>query len=655
MTFSEFLNTTFVENEGVTEEGQWLPKHIAALQEGLRALLKLSGHSDVDISADGTAAYDYVLYKAANSNTWTVKKASEIKPSVDNRPSPNSQNPVSSGGVYVALQDVISAIDAIEQQLEDGVGARTLGELENVADDVDDDNNTDMVLAKESGESQWRRRALSSLFDMSGKFGYVTYENGAFNFFAEEGDATPIQRLQISGTFYNIAITLENGTLPIFTALTGDAHAYISFSAATTAGALGETPSAYPEGYTYVVSIDNGTGYLDKASGTLDEGGVATVDIRQFLATGTNKIRLTVTGDSSGQSKTTALSCTLTDLTLSVVHQWQTPWLENQAYMLTGIQFSGNLVKTLHVKIGETELTRVFNANENYTRTSLSYELGSQYFPAVEESGVHEVEIWLSGGGVETQHITYNIACLLDGDTTPMVVVNNITQAAVNYNNGTLFEFAVVNADSVLIQPVVSLDGTYSLQSLAVNVEEGVTYPYAPALEVEIVSDVVIGQLTATVTPYKEGAAGNAEQVVMDFDNSRAYNATAGAVFYLNAALRSNNEIDKNVIKNAARNASVQEYQATWQGFGWSTDGWTQDEYGHQALVVPARCQLEVADLKPLNAIGTGKTIEMMVRSANIADETTPILFVHDHREQREPRLHPLPDEGGGAGLELLG
>ena len=53
MTFSEFLNTTFVENEGVTEEGQWLPKHIAALQDGLRALLKLSGHSDVDISADG--------------------------------------------------------------------------------------------------------------------------------------------------------------------------------------------------------------------------------------------------------------------------------------------------------------------------------------------------------------------------------------------------------------------------------------------------------------------------------------------------------------------------------------------------------------------------------------------------------------------------
>lgn len=643
MTFSEFLNTTFVENEGVTEEGQWLPKHIAALQDGLRALLKLSGHSDVDISADGTAAYDYVLYKAANSNTWTVKKASEIKPSVDNRPSPNSQNPVSSGGVYVALQDVISAIDAIEQQLEDGVGARTLGELENVADDVDDDNNTDMVLAKESGESQWRRRALSSLFDMSGKFGYVTYENGAFNFFAEEGDATPIQRLQISGTFYNIAIALENGTLPIFTALTGDAHAYISFSAATTAGALGETPSAYPEGYTYVVSIDSGTGYLDKASGTLDEGGVATVDIRQFLATGTNRIRLTVTGDSSGQSKTTSLSCTLTDLTLSVVHTWQTPWLENQAYMLTGIQFSGNLQKTLHVKIGETELTRVFSPSENYTRTSLSYELASQYFPAEEESGVHEVEIWLSGGGVETQHITYNIACLLDGDTTPMVVVNNITQAAVNYNNDTLFEFAVVNADSILIQPVVSLDGTYSLQSLAVNVEEGVTYPYAPALEVEIVSDVTIGVMTATVTPYKNGAAGEAAQVQMAFDNSRAYNATAGAVFYLNAALRSNNEIDKNVIKNAARNASVQEYQATWQGFGWSTDGWTQDEYGHQALVVPARCQLEVADLKPLNVIGTGKTIEMMVRSANIADETTPILsfMTRVNNENRGFILYP--------------
>ena len=129
MTFSEFLNTTFIENDGTTEDGRWLPKHIAALQEGLRQLLQMNGHADVDLSVGGTAVYDYVLFKAANSNTWTVKKASEIKPTVDTNPKQGSNNPVSSGGVYIALQQVIEAIEALENKIErviDGGNARTI-------------------------------------------------------------------------------------------------------------------------------------------------------------------------------------------------------------------------------------------------------------------------------------------------------------------------------------------------------------------------------------------------------------------------------------------------------------------------------------------------------------------------------------------------
>ena len=655
MTFSEFLNITFVENEGITEEGQWLPKHVAALQAGLRQLLQLSGHSDVDVAAGGNAAYDYVLFKAANTNTWTVKKASEIKPSVDAQPTSNSQNPVSSNGVYIVVSELQAAIAAcasasdvvaairriasIEQQLEDGVGARTLGELENVNSNVDESSAGDMVMMMEAGTTEWKKKMVSSLFDLSGKFGDVRFEDGSLKFYADENAQTPIKILQLSGTVYNVIASLENGTESIFSVLTGDEHTYISFSAETTAGGLGETPSEFVENYSYVIAVDSGTGFVDKKSGRFNYGETATEDIRSYLVAGQNRIRITITGDTSTQFKSLMLSGTVTNLVLTMAHAWQTPWYEDAEYNLTNIRLSGNLQKTLHVKIGETELTQVFRPNDNYTTNALTYTIGSENFPA-EESGVYEIEVWLTGGGVSTQHYKYNIMCLMDGDTTPLVCVNNISTAAVNYAGDRLFSYAVVNADSILLQPSVLFDGdTYALTALAVGVMEGQQYDYAPALELDIVNDEVLtGTMTTVVTPYDDGTAGVVESVVQTFDNSHAFNATPGAVFYMNAAQRSNNEVDRDEIKNSATNASVLSYQAVWTRFGWSTDGWAQDEYGHQALVVPARSSVAVAGLTPFAVIGNdGMTLEVMVRSANIADEDTPILtFVSGTGNNRE-------------------
>ena len=476
------------------------------------------------------------------------------------------------------------------------------------------------------------------------KFGHVTFEDGALKFYAKEGDTTPIQQLPLGGTVYNLSVSLENGTTPTFSALIGDEHVYISFSAATTAGALGETPSEFVENYSYVIAVDSGTGFVNKASGTFNYEQTATVDVRQFIVTGSNRIRITVTGGDSHATKSTTITGTLTNLLLTVDHAWQNVWREGVDYSIRGIRFSGNILKTLHVKVGEHELTQGFSASQNYTTTATTYEIGSELFPPldIEEgqavSGVHEIEIWLSGGEAETQHYKFNIMCLLDGDTTPMVCANNIASKAVNFNNDVLYSFAVVNANSVMIQSSVALAGNHQITGIAMSVEEGQTYNYAPSLEVDIVSEITIGTLSSTISPYMTGVLGDEQTITMPFDNSLAFNAEAGAVFYLNAAMRSNNEYDRDVIKNAVPNAAVSEYSATWNGFGWRSDGWTFDEYGHMALVVPARCSVSVANLKPFYSIGEyGATLEMMIRSANIADETTPILsFVSGTGANRE-------------------
>lgn len=481
----------------------------------------------------------------------------------------------------------------------------------------------------------------------AGKFGYVTFSSGALNFFAKEGDQHPIQVLQLSGTVYNVSVTLIN-TESVFSVLKGDGTCPISFTATTTAGALGENPSPYPENYTYVISIDSGTGFVDCFSGSFDEGATATVDIFRFLATGSNRVRITVTGISSEQSKTTSLTGTLTDLTLTLAHDWNTPWYEGSDYTLTKIRFSGNVQKVLHIKVYQgdtfTELTKLYASNENYGTLATTYTISAEEFPPLAiasasgndaESGVHRIEMWLSSGNLETEHTIYNIMCVVADATTdsgfdeaPMVCVNAIAEKAINFGNVALFGYSTLHADSVLIQPVVTVDGRpYSVQSLALNVEDGVVYTFAPALEVSVNSESTSGTMTSIVTPYANGASGDEVSVTQLFDNSLSFQATAGAVFYMNAALRSNNESDKMYIRNEAQNASVARYLGTWNRFGWSSDGWTFDEYGHSALKVPARSSVVVNGFAPFSAIGdSGMTLELMIRCANIADENTPIL-----------------------------
>ena len=502
-------------------------------------------------------------------------------------------------------------IDDIGQKVENG-GVSASGKLSA------EEFNT-LLAAVKSNRQQ--------LGDLPTKFGHAEYVNGAINFYDEEG-GTQLCSLQLVGDSY--VVSVETSVESIFSVLTGDVSTPITISAETTKyESVGDEGSAFPENYTYSVAVDTGTGYVNKiANQALAEGGESTFDARSWLVTGANRIRVSVTGSTSGATKTIVLTANLTNLTLTVAHRWQTPWVEGSGYTLNGIRFAGNLAKTLKIKVADAEpIALNFAANQNYTTTAYSYTIDASMFPASSASGVYQIEIWLEGGGVSTAHKTYNIICLVENDTAPMVCVNEVSAAAVNYMSDKLFAFAVVNADSVMIQPTVTLDGTHVLQALTMSVAEGETYDYAPALEVEIVSETIIGQLQASITPYDMGQSGVTETVTMPFDNSLAFNATAGAVFYLNAAQRSNSEIDKDVVKNAAANAVTPEYAAEWTGFGWASDGWTQDEYGHQALVVPARSTVVVPQLKPLETIdNNGRTVEMLVRAANIGDESEPIL-----------------------------
>ena len=455
---------------------------------------------------------------------------------------------------------------------------------------------------------------------LNGKFGHATYSQGTIYFYDEEG-GTVIDTITLSGTIYSINVALN--VEPVFSVLTGDASKLITFTPTTKAGALGEEGTDFAENYTYIVAIDTGDGYINRFNGTIASGESATVDIRTFLAVGTNKIRISVTGAESSQTKTTILTATLTSLSLSCSHTWYAPWNEGEDYVLNNIYFSGSIPKTLHIKLGETEWTKAYRANENYATIATNYTIPASAFPASSESGVHTVELWMTGEGVSTEHISFNIMCC--HDNAPLICINSIAPAAVNFTQAQLFQFAVVNASSVQIAASVSADKQYILPSQVLAVDAGQTYTYATALEVD--TDAETGVLTATAVAMQGETAGAPVSVSLPLDNSLAFLATSGAKIYINEALRANTETDRESLRNTAQNAEETEYPMILSGFTWSSDGHTTDPEGHKAFVAAAGCSVQAPTLSPTTLMGEqGMTLELMIRAANISDYDTPIL-----------------------------
>ena len=475
----------------------------------------------------------------------------------------------------------------------------------------------------------------TQLGDLPTKFGHAVYEGGAIKFYDEPG-GTELASVQLVGDSY--VVSVETSVETIFSVLTGDTTTPITISADTkryaSVGAEGE---AYPENYTYSVAVDTGTGYVIRiANAALAHSGESTFDVRSWLVTGSNRIRISVTGSTSGATKTIVLTAQVTSLTLSCRHNWRTPWNEGEAYAIGSIFFSGAIQKTLHIGLDGVELTELqqtFSPSENASTIAKSVTIPATDFPEVESSGQHYVEVWMTGAGVETQHIRLNILCVLTGDTTPLVCVNNIAESVMNFAANTLFEYYVLHANTVQVVVNATVGGTTSevANQTATGLEDGALNTFATQFEVDTDSKDP-GTVDVTVYPYKDSTLG--ETVLLPtivLDNSLVFAAISGAVFYWTGGQRSNGESDRESIRNVAVDPAVS-YPGVWSDMTWNTDGWATDTDGFKALAMLAGTSASFASLQPFSFADTtnGLTIEMMLRASVVADLDTPILQFTD-------------------------
>lgn len=485
-------------------------------------------------------------------------------------------------------------------------------------------------------ETFLKSQIVAAMTAAGGKIGFVDFANMTMRFWEYEGASQPLVTINLGGTIYNIEANVDLGT--VFYILNDEKTKVLTISPVTTETSIGSDRSdPFPEDYVYTVAVNSGSGYITRIPETsIRSGGSSSFDIRPFLNTGDNYIRISITGTTSGQTKTTVCTATLTTLSLTVNHAWQNVWEENQPYVINGIRFSGNLVKYLHVALDGTELDAVeYSPNVSYTSTSTTYTIPATAFPASEGNGVHTVTMWMTAQGVSTPVTTYRIMCAAQEDTTPMIAVNDL-RTAVNFTSSPIFSYAVYNANSATFALSATIDGTTynvtSTPSEMIGLVEGRQYTFSYTIEVDTGSSLATqGTFEVVATPYLDSIEGAAITVQTNFDNTYSYVATPGALFHLNAATRSNDAQNRLEIINesgASQDGNfAASYNATWDGFSYNGDGWITDSFGCRALSVPAGSSLVINNFEPLRYLAAypGLTVEMMLRSAYPSDYSEPV------------------------------
>lgn len=473
-----------------------------------------------------------------------------------------------------------------------------------------------------------KKMIRQTISELGGKFGHVTYESGQMRFYDTDG-GTSLGVVTITGTSYTVNVETNHNSNNIVV-LTSDTSSIITLTPTTESIEFGSTVKEdFPEDYTFKLEIDSGQGYIDRTptNNIIKNGESVDVEIRRYLTTGINKVRIVVTGATSGQPKTLVFSVTLTSLSLNVEHPWHQVWMQGNNYFVQNIYFSGNIQKTLHIKVGDTEYTQDYSASTQYVNVPTTFDL-TNYTPT--ESGVVPLEIWMTGEGVETQHIYYQIMYVTDADkgNISLICFNNVPAKVYNFRQEDLVQYSVYNIGSVNTLVKALYDNK---EEILLENSEDITSNtiYTLSLSLQIDTDLLEG-IRLYVEVSGNGVSKNTEIIV---DNSNAFIATPGAKFYMNSSLGSNSTSDRDKIINSAPISEGFDaiYDATWSGFTFSKDAWDYDQDGNRALVIKAGSTLKIPNLKPLRTTtDQSTTFEIMYRASAVADYDTPIFTCID-------------------------
>lgn len=383
------------------------------------------------------------------------------------------------------------------------------------------------------------------------------------------------------------------------------------------------------EDFSVTVAVDKGsTGVFENIESDKQvlNGQTLTFDVKKHIATGANRVRVSARGLTTGATSNFIYSVTLTTMYLSPSKfAWNMPFVEGGTYSLGGMNIGGAIQKSLFVSVKNGALGYEKTYEQNIgtnTYVNNAYFFTGMEFPTT-GTGVYDVEIWLSAGTVESDHLHYRIMCVaeVDAATAQLVAVNDAPSMLSNYETNTLFSYAVYNGGASVASPhifVSSMLGTIVDETLS-DVPSPAVNTYALPIEIETESSDLTVEAAITY--------GNTQTVSYRLDNSASFPAVSESVFYLQPASRSNAQDNREVVINQADGSEV---EAVWKKMNWTegVDGYTIVN-GRKCLYLPAYSGVNIA-YHPLASFNKGKTIDIAFSVNNIADYNEPVISICD-------------------------
>lgn len=472
------------------------------------------------------------------------------------------------------------------------------------------------------------------------------------------------QVLSFEGEVKKIDIEVDGGLLQYYTTTASSApiklHYYSKVKGITDA-----EWEYIPESADVTISVQKAGSSTEELvySGSLQSSlqdetpNVLTIDIKQFIAVGSNTVKVVVRGKTSETEAKTNISATLTTMSLYANDRfnWHLPCLQTGSYQLGGFFYTGNIQKTLNVRIANYDgngAEAVFTKSLGYdTATDVpdSFTLNESVFTdnnyEFPTTGVHKVDVWLTAGTVKSEVLSYDIIFVRSEDvnSAQLVCVNDIAKTVQNGIESRIFSFALydgVNVYSTETTQIKLYNGDVEVVALGSELTEVATQTkvwYEKLVDVS--SDDNEFNLSAQVA-----FAESVGTAIIKVDNSANFPAESGAVFYFNAANRTNQDAQRERVLDEANNKYID--GNVYEGFSWvdGMDGYTVDDEGNRCFRVPAgsRATLNVA---PFASVSTadGVTVELTYKVVNAANETDDVITIYDDTLNAESGLKIKP------------
>lgn len=364
------------------------------------------------------------------------------------------------------------------------------------------------------------------------------------------------------------------------------------------------------------------------------------VNVPQLLNAGTYYVDVDMTVEYSGQQSSANIQFVVTSTALGIQLategvNWHLPWKQYTRYSIGPYIITGSLDKTLHLKISNGTTFRTVEVNlgtDSYSETPYSYQLSSSEFLGNSEQVT--IEAWLTANTIETNHVSYNIAAIKSGanDTAVVLVINNLADSIPGGQSTNVFDYCIYSGNNATTsiqfkESVYEGEELYSEQSSTAQVSCQTKLSYN--------TNIAISSDSPDISAVFELGYGvsyiNTKQFTIPIDNSDAVPYVAGATFVMNPAKKRNGDSEKS-IKNAA-GTNKWNYTSSNLLFADNVDGWTVDENGRNALVIPAKARLTFnKNLFANITTNVPKVIDITYRAANVSDDSEPIISICNNR-----------------------